>query len=260
MKIFKNRTFIGITAIVLSLLFFFGVGRMVLGNTAKQISVTRAAKSISKDTKITDDMLETVTVGGYNMPSDVVTDRAQIVGKYATMGMITGDYVLSSKLSSTPLGADEYLSKLDGKKMAVSVSIKNFANGLSGKLETGDIISVDVVDYGDLKQTLNNGALQYVKLLAATADTGTDNDRSAAAQKSSKDTSSSKENMPSTLTVLATPDQKKLLEDYNANGTIHAALVYRGDAKTAQAFLDAQDKYLAEHTASSQQGGTGNGK
>ena len=254
MKFTKNKTLIGITCILVSVLIFFGFGPSLIGQVAKQEQITRVAKDIPKNTKITDTMLETVNVGAYNMPSDVVGNRADIVGKYSTMEMRPGDYVLKSKLSTQVLGADEYLSKLNGRKVAVSVGIKDFANGLSGKLETGDIISLDVVDYGDMKQTVCDGDLQYVKLLAATADTGTDNDRSDAKKVKDSNSTSTKQDMPSTLTVLVSPEQKQKLEDYNANGTVYAALVYRGSQDQAQKFLDLQDTYIQANNSS--KGGT----
>lgn len=246
-KLFKNRTFLAIGCMILSLLLFFGLGPVVIGQTAKQVQVTRVSKDIPKNTKITDAMLETVKIGGYNMPSGVIQSRSDIVGKYSKFEMLPGDYVLNSKLSEQPLGADEYLAKLDGKKVAVSVSIKTFAAGLSGKLQTGDIIALDVANYGDMKQTVIPGNLQYVKLLAATAETGTDNDRTTVDKTANKNSTSNRDDMPSTLTVLASPEQKKSLVDYDVNGTIHASLVYRGDTQSAQKFLDMQDQYIAAH-------------
>lgn len=254
MKLTKNKIMIGIICILLSFIVFFGLGPTLIGKATQQSTITRVARNIPKNTKITDTMLETVTVGTYNMPVNAVTSRADIIGKYSTMEMRPGDYILKDKLSVTALGADAYLSKLDGKKVAVSVNIKNFANGLSGKLETGDIISLDVVDYGETKQTVCDGDLQYVKLLAATTDSGTDNDRSDATKTKDKNSTSTKSDMPSTLTVLASPEQKQKLEDYNANGTIHAALVYRGSKDQAQKFLTLQDSYIQANTAS--KGGT----
>jgi pilus assembly protein CpaB len=59
--------------------------------------------------------------------------------------------------------------------------------------------------------------------------------------------------MPSTLTVLVTPAQAQKLVDYENNGRLHAALVYRGSKDTAQKFLDMQDQYLK-----TQEGGTSN--
>ena len=50
--------------------------------------------------------------------------------------------------------------------------------------------------------------------------------------------------LPSTITLLANSAQIKLLVEYENSGKIHADLVYRGDAETAQKFLDAQDEYF----------------
>jgi pilus assembly protein CpaB len=250
-QLLKNRTFIGIACIVLSILLFFGIGPMLLGQSAKQIQITRVSKSIPKNTKITDDMLETVKIGGYNLPSDVVQNRTNIVGKYSNMQMLPGDYILKSKLSAKPLGADEYLTKLDGKKVAVSISIKSFAAGLSGKLETGDIISLVAANYGDMKETIMPANLQYVKVLAATTETGNDSDRSSLQK--DKNSTSEKDNLPSTLTLLVTPEQAKSLVDYETNGILHASLVYRGSNGNAQKFLDIQDKYLKEESTTNEQ-------
>ena len=50
--------------------------------------------------------------------------------------------------------------------------------------------------------------------------------------------------LPTTLTLLVNPTQVKMLVEYENRGVIHADLVYRGDSKTAQKFLDAQDLYF----------------
>lgn len=253
-QLLKNRVFVGFTCIVLALLLFFTVGPMILGKASRQVQITRVAKEIPANTKINDDMLETVKIGGYNMPSGVVEDRADIVGKYSTLKMEPGDYVFASKISAQASGADAYLAKLDGKKVATSISLKSLDDGLSGKLQPGDVISLDVADYGDMKQTVTPPDLQYVLLIAATTDSGTDSDRSTIEKSDGKssNTSNAKDNLPSTLTVLVTPAQKKSLVDYNKNGTVHASLVYRGTSKTAQKFLDLQDQYLTKEQAGGQ--------
>ena len=53
--------------------------------------------------------------------------------------------------------------------------------------------------------------------------------------------------LPTTVTLLVNPTQAKMLVEYENTGTIHANLVYRGDSKTAQKFLDAQDQYFLLH-------------
>ena len=50
--------------------------------------------------------------------------------------------------------------------------------------------------------------------------------------------------MPSTVTVLANPEQAKLLASYEGNATIHAAFVFRGDKEIADQFLAVQDAYF----------------
>ena len=147
-KLLKNKTLICIICILLALILNFGVGPMITNQATKQIQIIRVAqgKEIPPNTKITDNMLETFNVSQKDIPTGAVQNQSDIVNKYSTVKMVAGDWIFSSKLSMTPLGADEYLSKLDGKKVAISVSIKSFAAGLSGKLQTGDIISLDVAD------------------------------------------------------------------------------------------------------------------
>jgi pilus assembly protein CpaB len=51
---------------------------------------------------------------------------------------------LNTKVSDNPLTNYEYLYDLNVSERAISVSIKSFAVGLSGKLELGDIVSIMV--------------------------------------------------------------------------------------------------------------------
>ena len=245
-NIFRNRTFLGISCIVISLFICLVAAPAFSSASGKQVEIVRVKQRIQENTQINKDMVESVKVGGYNLPSNTITKIDDVVGKYTTATLQPGDNILSTKISEQ--SPNEYLSKLDGKRVAVSISIKSFAAGVSGKLQTGDIISLDVADYGDLKQTLAPEELRYVKLIAATNDTGIDNSSDQAEKEKSKE-----EDMPSTLTVLVTPAQAQKLVDYENNGRLHAALVYRGSKDTAQKFLDMQDQYLK-----TQEGGTSN--
>ena len=51
--------------------------------------------------------------------------------------------------------------------------------------------------------------------------------------------------IPSTITVLCNTEQAKLLAKYEADITLQAALVYRGDNETANKFLEKQDAFFA---------------
>lgn len=254
-KLFRNRTFLGIAGIILALAICFGVAPLLNAAAGKEISVVRIKQNVPKGTKLTADMIQDVKIGGYNLPDNVLKSDSVVVGKYALAAMQPGDYILSTKLSDK--APDIGLSSLNGKKQATSVTIKDFSDGLSGKLETGDIIAFTVADYGDMKETLNPPELQYVQLLAATTSTGVDNTDD---QKNTDTTKSKSESdMPSTLTVLAAPAQVEKLVDYANNGHLHASLVYRGSEANADKFLTLEDQYLTSQAKTTLGGTTGNG-
>lgn len=91
-------------------------------------------------------MLEAVEVGTLNLPADMLTDPELIIGKYTVAAMFTGDTFSPSKLSDTIDSSDTLLRQLNLNETAMSVTVRSFANGLSGKLQQGDIIQIVSVD------------------------------------------------------------------------------------------------------------------
>lgn len=236
-KLLKNRTLIGALCIILSLAICFGLTPLFNEAMSAQCELVRIKSDIKKGELIMSDKLETVTVGSYNLPANVLMMQAEVVGKYALADLQKGDYVLSTKLSATPLAEFEYLSTLDGTRQAMSVTIKSFAAGLSGKLEAGDIITLIAADYGDRRETTMPPELRYLHVLAVTTGSGNDKEYTA------ENTDEEKE-LPSTITVLVRPEQAALLADMEAKGRLHATLVFRGDKEQASKFLDEQDRYI----------------
>jgi pilus assembly protein CpaB len=241
-KILRNRTVLGIASIVLSLIICFGLTPLFNQAISEKVSVVRVIESIQKGELITSKMIETVEIGGYNLPDTVLRLEENIVGKYALTELHAGDYVLNSKISSNPLVNYEYLIDFDGSERAISVSIKSFAAGLSGKLEPGDIVTVMASDFGDMRETVSPMELQYVEVLAVTAGTGLDTDEYEMDQEAiEKD-----KELPATLTLKVNDKQAKLLAEMEAKGKIHAVFVYRGTKESADKFLDEQDLILTE--------------
>ena len=119
-------------------------------------------------------MVATAEVGSYNLPSGILREKDNVVGKYAKADLAVGDYILAAKLSDAPAAENAYLYNLDGTKQAISVTIKSFATGLSGKLQSGDIVSVIVADYPEDGETTIPAELQYVEIISVTASTGYD--------------------------------------------------------------------------------------
>lgn len=239
-NLLKNRIVVGLICIITALVICFGLTPMFNDALKSKVEIVRVSTEIKKGDEITQKMVTTVEVGGYNLPSNVVYKAEDVIGKYANTDLYKGDYVLETKISDTPMLKNEYLTKLDGTNRAISVTIKSFAAGLSGKLEKGDIVSLIASDVGEQRKTLIPTELQYMEIIATTASSGTDNN----VQEEPENEEDAE--LASTITMLATPEQARLLAELEQTGKLHAALVYRGGSENAQKFLDEQAKVLAE--------------
>lgn len=109
MKIFRNRTVIGVLCILLALIICFGVTPLFSRSASEKTEIVRVTKDIKEGDEITAEMVQTVEVGAYNLPQNLMTDKKEVVGKYATADLAAGDYILSSKLSAVPAAENAYL-------------------------------------------------------------------------------------------------------------------------------------------------------
>ena len=237
MKIFRNRTVIGVLCILLALIICFGVTPLFSRSASEKTEIIRVTKDIKEGDEITAEMVQTVEVGAYNLPQNLMTDKKDVVGKYATADLAAGDYILSSKLSALPAAENAYLYNLDGTKQAISVTIKSFAVGLSGKLESGDIVTVIVADYQGKGETAIPPELQYVEVISVTASSGYDANTGEVVDE---------KELPSTVTLLVTTEQAKVLAELEQDSELHLALVYRGTPENAAKFIAAQDALIEE--------------
>ena len=237
MKIFRNRTVIGVLCILLALIICFGVTPLFSRSASEKTEIVRVTKDIKEGEEITAEKVQTVEVGAYNLPQNLMTDKKEVVGKYATADLAAGDYILSSKLSAVPAAENAYLYNLDGKKQAISVTIKSFATGLSGKLESGDIVTVIVADYQGKGETAIPPELQYVEVISVTASSGYDANTGEVVDE---------KELPSTVTLLVTTEQAKVLAELEQDSELHLALVYRGTPENAAKFIAAQDTLIEE--------------
>ena len=237
MKIFRNRTVIGVLCILLALIICFGVTPLFSRSASEKTDIVRVTKDIKEGDEITAEMVQTVEVGAYNLPQNLMTDKKEVVGKYATADLAAGDYILSSKLSAVPAAENAYLYNLDGTKQAISVTIKSFATGLSGKLESGDIVTVIVADYQGKGETAIPPELQYVEVISVTASSGYDANTGEVVDE---------KELPSTVTLLVTTEQAKVLAELEQDSELHLALVYRGTPENAAKFIAAQDALIEE--------------
>jgi len=256
MNLFKNRTVIGIICILLSLLICFGVTPLFNKTVSQKTEIVRVTKEIKAGDEITKDMVQLTEVGGYGLPENVIRQTDTVIGKYASADLSIGDYILNTKLSDTPATENAYLYNLDGTKQAMSITIKSFANGLSGKLQSGDIVSVIAADYKKQGATVIPAELKYVEVISVTASSGYDVGTGAAKAENDE------RELPSTITLLVSAEQSKVLAELESDGKLHLSLVYRGTPANTAKFITAQEKinkalYPAEQEVAAQDQTTG---
>ena len=201
--------------------------------------VVRAKVEIPSGTKIAASMLETVEMGRLGLPSNITGNASQVVGAYATADIQPHDIVTGSKLS----GHAPNMSLSDGK-MLYSVAVKNLADSVSGKLQSGDIVQVVV----PVQNTGNNAVgtssntldtLQYVKVEGVTASNGQDTKSATASS------ASATSNQPATVTLYVSQAQINALASLGQD-EISFALVSRGNETKAKELLAKQDALLQE--------------
>jgi len=228
----RNRTILGIFCMFLAVAIMFGIAPVVNKLSASKTDIVRVALDIPKGHQITEQDVNSVTVGGFNLPQGIIKDKKAVVGMYATCDMKADDYILPSKIKETADSTDDIFRTLDGKTQAISVTISNFANGLSGKLQSGDIISIIAITD---KESNIPAELTYVKVIATTTAKGADRDQITPKEDGTSD-------LPTTVTLMVNSTQAKLLALYEQTAKIHITLVYRGNTENADKFILAQKK------------------
>lgn len=193
-----NRTVIGIICIVVALAICFGIAPLVNRLSDGKTKIVRLTRDISAGATITEADIEVVDVGSYNLPTGVIKDKAQVVGKCALSSLSKGDYLFPSKIGNDTNNAGRMLESLDEKHKAISITIGSFALGFSGKLETGDIVGILVYDQVE-NRSYTPKELTYVKVITTTTSSGVD--KADVEDKS----------QPVTVTLLVNDEQAELL-------------------------------------------------
>lgn len=246
---YRNKLVIGsVCVLVASLIAFVLVPVMSYVTTTEMTTVVRTSAAISKGMKIEAAMLQAVRVPALNVSGDALRTAEPAVGKYAAVDMVTGDLLMSSKLSDVMPFPDDYLYSIPEGKQAISTQIPSFAGGLSGKLQAGDIVSIYAVPNqssaeDDDYRAILPPELSYVRVLAATNKLSVDKKEVSAAD---AEKGTEEEEQPVSVTLLVNPEQAAVIAGLNVNAKIHISLVSRGDEQAAQGYLRAQDTYFEE--------------
>ena len=69
----------------------FGVTPLFSRSASEKAEIVRVTADIKEGDEITAEMVQTVEVGAYNLPSGIMTEKDEVIGKYATADLKVGD-------------------------------------------------------------------------------------------------------------------------------------------------------------------------
>lgn len=232
----NNRFLFGILSLLLSAVIAFVALPTIARQTNGKTEIVRIKETVLRGEQLTTDRLEVVEVGSYNLPSNIARTIEDVKGLYATADLAEGDYILTSKISMTPISSDVILNSIPSGKTAISLTVKTLASGLSDKLQPNDIIRI----YHFLDTAEEVPELRFVKVLSVTDSKGVNVDNS-------KELTEEEEKQQSaTITVLASPEQAKIITALENDGVAHVALISRNNDQLAEELLAEQDLALQE--------------
>lgn len=232
----NNRFIFGILSLVLAAVIAFVALPTIARQTNGKTEIVRITQPVLKGETITSDNAEVVEVGGYNLPSNVAHSMEDVEGLYVTADLAAGDFILTSKVSTVPVSSDVALNDIPSGKVAISLTVKTLASGLSDKLQPNDIIRI----YHFLETAEEVPELRFVKVLSVTDSDGINVDNT-------KELTEDEEPQQSaTITVLASPEQARIITEMENDGVAHVALISRNNDQLAEELLAEQDKTLQE--------------
>ena len=232
----NNRFIFGILSLVLAAVIAFVALPTIARQTNGKTEIVRITQPVLKGEKITSGNAEVVEVGGYNLPSNVAHSMEDVEGLYVTADLAAGDYILTSKVSTVPVSSDVALNDIPSGKVAISLTVKTLASGLSDKLQPNDIIRI----YHFLETAEEVPELRFVKVLSVTDSDGINVDNTK------EPTEDEEPQQSATITVLASPEQARIITEMENDGVAHVALISRNNDQLAEELLAEQDKTLQE--------------
>ena len=232
----NNRFIFGILSLVLAAVIAFVALPTIARQTNGKTEIVRITQPVLKGEKITSDNAEVVEVGGYNLPSNVAHSMEDVEGLYVTADLAAGDYILTSKVSTVPVSSDVALNDIPSGKVAISLTVKTLASGLSDKLQPNDIIRI----YHFLETAEEGAERRFVKVLSVTDSDGINVDNTK------EPTEDEEPQQSATITVLASPEQARIITEMENDGVAHVALISRNNDQLAEELLAEQDKTLQE--------------
>lgn len=213
----NNRFLFGMLSLLLAAIIAFVALPTIARQTNGKTEIVRITQPVQKGEQITAANTEVVEVGSFNLPPNIARSLEDVNGLYATADLAQGDYILTTKVSMAPISSDVALNSIPSGMTAISLTVKTLASGLSDKLQPGDIIRI----YHFLDTAEEVPELRYVRVLSVTDADGINVDNAK------EPTGDEEKKQSATITVLASPEQARIITMLENDGVAHVALVSR---------------------------------
>ena len=260
MKYFKNRFFLGSLCILLGLaISFFVIPRLAGNNQAELVSAVRLKTNLAKGQRIAPADLETIRLAKNILPQGYLSEIEDQSDLTAMSDLFAGDVLTLAKISESKEKSDPMLRATNKGLQVISISLPGLAQGVSGKLKAGDVVTVIALPrqaQSELSQTLplDNDAnpetqdsdllpipgsipktliypeLQYLEICSVHASDGSD------ARVEQNPTAEQKNILPQTVSLFVNKNQALRLAELEQTGLIHLSFVAR--AEDAAAFIE----------------------
>ena len=218
----NNRFLFGLLSLLLAAIIAFIALPTIARQTNGKTEIVRVSAPILKGAVITDKSVELAEVGSYNLPANLARSTEDVTGRYAVTDLMEGDYIA---LNDIPSG-----------RVAISLSIKTLASGLSDKLQAGDIVRI----YHFLETAREIPELRFVRVLSVTSADGINIDNTK------EPTEDEEKQQSATVTVIAAPEQARIITELENDGVAHVALISRNNEELAAELLAKQDQLLSD--------------
>ena len=232
-----SRAFISGISLLIAAIGAFVILPMAYKDQTATLSVVRVKSSIGVGDEITASHIEIIEVGAYNLPAQAIENRDDVLGKYAHIVMLPGDFIFQEKISDYRFDAtmDRVLSS--GQRL-LTITPGTSAAAVSSHLQPGDFVTVSIVKevrqggetIYDISAPESVNAVEIYDVetqrgtsLGATKEYGSSDRGLASASGGAQE-----DLVPRTITLIVTDEQARVLIDAEYTGRIHLVLKERG--------------------------------
>lgn len=219
----NKKRLISLLFLVLAIL--VGALNLYISNSTKSvIEITVLKNDVKRGTLITNDMLTTKEIGQFNQ-NNVITDKGEVVGKYANI-----DIKASRNLYNDYFSTNSNLLDIEQKILNKAVAVNtNLVSSVAAEIKENSIVKIALIKklQDGSAEIIYPEALSKVRVLKIAMDSGQEiNQENNSEIKVTND----EVKRPAVIVLDLTDEQTKLILPYSYSGNIHCFLLNSDEA------------------------------